>query len=427
MLVQFSVRNYRSIKETAILSMVAEDSNTMISHFASDASGRYKLLKSAAIYGANASGKTNVLKAIAAMKSIVCSTHSNQPGSLIEAVVPFSLDARLESSPTEFEMVFIIDDQLFSYGLVADRHIIHHEYLKSADLTQKRITFKRQFDRNRQSNGEYTQTLGKSWSKRTASECLENQLFISKSSQNRHAIAGSIFQWFSRIQVLVDNDFLPIHTISACIEDAQIRKTVSQLMSLADPGISGFNESVKPVEASGIWDNMPDALRALFVSQNMSAQLVYELSIGHRIPGTETVKNFNFEEDESHGTKRLFSMAGPLLTAIKQHTVILCDEFDSSLHPLLAQALLELIHSDYNAASQVVMTTHNTGLIRFFTKDQVWFTDKDDQLATSLYSLQEFRDVSRSDVSKAYLLGRYGALPFIDNLSMSLPLSEEAS
>ncbi len=427
MLVQFSVTNYRSIKETTVLNMVAEDSNTMSSHFATDYSGRYKLLKSAAIYGANASGKSNILKAIAAMRSLVCSSHNNQPGTQMDVVVPFSLDARLESAPTELEMVFIIGEQLYAYSIDVDRHIIYHEHLKSADLTQKRITFKRQFERSRQGNGDYTLYLGKSWSKRTADECLENQLILSKYSQNKHAIAGSIYQWFSRIQVLMDNDFIPIHTISACIKDAQIRNTVSQLMSVADPGITGFNESVVPIEVSGVWENMPDALRSLLASQNMAAQLVYELSFGHRVPGTETVKNFNFEEDESHGTKRLFSLSGPLLTAMKQSTVILCDEFDSSLHPVLAQALLELIHSDFNTASQVVLTTHNAGLIRLFSKDQIWFTDKNEQLATSLYSLQEFRDVSRSDVSKAYLLGRYGAVPFIDNLSMSLPITEEAS
>lgn len=414
MLVHFSVSNFRSIRDRAEISMVASNSNSMEEHTFYDIYRKHKLLKSAAIFGANASGKSNVLKSILALKSLVCNSHNNQPAQLINAIVPFKLNIAMEHAPSEFEIVLILDDTIYTYGVVIDRKVVHREYLKSCNLNQTKLTFKRQFDRLRRPDGGYDVKLGKSWMRPITHVCLENQLLLSKYSQNGHQMAGDLYKWFSAIEY-ISNTIDPQRTIAILSKNATVKKFVTDLVKQADPGFAGSVETVKPIEESEVFEVIRNT--PLFNESNVQSMLVYQIAVSHQIPGNSRSVDFSFEEDESEGTKRLYSMSGPIFNAMRNGSLVLCDELDSSLHPLLAEEILNAINSEANASSQVIFTTHNTNLLRHLRRDQVWFIERNPNLKTSLYSLHDYLPTSRTDIAKSYLTGRYGAIPIIDDLS----------
>ncbi len=419
MLVQFSITNYRSIKNKITLSMVASVDDSLMSNTIS-VDSKTRLLRSAAIYGANASGKTNVIRALSCMRNIVMESHRYQRNEQIN-VEPFLLSDQNHPGPTEFEIVFIKNETRYVYGMSVDHDRVYEEWLNSVDLANDRQVPKLLFNRILQADGHYEQKFGNSWKpkkERIVSDCLENQLYLSKFAQNNHPIAGIVFDWLSAnfrpMSSSPENTPDRIYTADICLEDINIKNKIVELLRDADLGISDFYVSKEPLKTSSKWQILPDTVKQLIekdMASGNSEHFTHDIVVRHVIDGHSV--DFDLS-DESAGTQRLYALAGPFMNSLLAGNVLFVDELDSSLHPLLTRSLVEMVNKNTKSNFQFIFTTHDSTLLdsELFRRDQVWFTEKNGDLITDLYSLWDLKPRQNENYMKWYLAGRYGSIPF---------------
>jgi AAA15 family ATPase/GTPase len=435
MLVEFSVENYRSIQEKQTLSMVAADNETMLDSntFPVPDNDDLRLVTSAAIYGPNASGKSNLLKAIQVLKNLVIKSASRMQIGDKLPVEPFKLNSETAKKPSSFEVIFILDDIRYEYGVSLNRERVFEEWLIAYRNEVQENWFSREYLPD---NPKFEPNEGYKWSfgkglkgekKRIQRFVRSNSLFISHAAQNNHPQLKEVFDFFqdeiNMISLtegqLREFDF----TIKMCEENHNFREQIVNLLSEADIGISDIRFESEPMD-----DNIKLVVQNLFSEEfevRKNANNLLEIDFMNVIT-IHKMNDSNSEieleiEDESAGTKRLFYIAGYLLWVLEYGKVLIIDEIDRSLHPVLSKALIKMFNNpeiNKNNA-QLIFTTHDTTLLddETFRPDQIWFTEKDNSM-TKLYSLFDFRPRENESLQKGYLLGRYGAIPFINGLSI---------
>ena len=435
MLVEFSVENYRSIQEKQTLSMVAADNETMLDSntFPVPNNDDLRLVTSAAIYGSNASGKSNLLKAIQVLKNLVIKSASRMQIGDKLPVEPFKLNSETAKKPSSFEVIFILDDIRYEYGVSLNRERVFEEWLIAYRNEVQENWFSREYLPD---NPKFEPNEGYKWSfgkglkgekKRIQRFVRSNSLFISHAAQNNHPQLKEVFDFFqdeiNMISLtegqLREFDF----TIKMCEENHNFREQIVNLLSEADIGISDIRFESEPMD-----DNIKLVVQNLFSEEfevRKNANNLLEIDFMNVIT-IHKMNDSNSEieleiEDESAGTKRLFYIAGYLLWVLEYGKVLIIDEIDRSLHPVLSKALIKMFNNpeiNKNNA-QLIFTTHDTTLLddETFRPDQIWFTEKDNSM-TKLYSLFDFRPRENESLHKGYLLGRYGAIPFINGLSI---------
>ncbi|OBQ20908.1 MAG: hypothetical protein AN488_11715 [Anabaena sp. WA113] len=433
MLVEFSVENYRSIQEKQTLSMVAADNETMLDSntFPVPNNDDLRLVTSAAIYGSNASGKSNLLKAIQVLKNLVIKSASRMQIGDKLPVEPFKLNSETAKKPSSFEVIFILDDIRYEYGVSLNRERVFEEWLIAYRNEVQENWFSREYLPD---NPKFEPNEGYKWSfgkglkgekKRIQRFVRSNSLFISHAAQNNHPQLKEVFDFFqdeiNMISLtegqLREFDF----TIKMCEENHNFREQIVNLLSEADIGISDIRFESEPMD-----DNIKLVVQNLFSEEfevRKNANNLLEIDFMNVIT-IHKMNDSNSEieleiEDESAGTKRLFYIAGYLLFVLECGELLIIDELDRSLHPVLSKALLKMFNNpeiNKNNA-QLIFTTHDTTLLdgEIFRPDQIWFTEKDNSM-TKLYSLFDFRPRENESLQKGYLLGRYGAIPFINGL-----------
>jgi AAA15 family ATPase/GTPase len=417
-LIEFRMKNFRSIKNEAILSMVSSHDKTMPDHIIEQESlSGDRLLKTAGIYGANASGKSNILYGIGIMSNIVRKSHGFQTDNPLP-YEPFKMDDEYLSRPTEFHVVFIMEGVKHAYGFSYNKSKIIDEYLHHYPKGRKKVIFERtdtseyKFPHPRESEQSFIR-------ERTP----DNVLFLSRATQLNYSKTQDAYKWFNKLKFITpeDNDTL-IRITSKLIESNEMRRDIINALKTADFGIDdiipkninedidpeGFNQNTKKIMMNNI--NINNDQYIDLKDQIMEKMNSYNIISMHKgIP-------FDFFNEESGGTKRMYSLIGPIFTALREGYILFLDELDTKLHHLLNVFILDLFHDKKNERSQLIFTTHNTNLLdrNLFRRDQIWFTEKDPESGGSeLYSLLEFRPRNDSDIQKGYLAGRYGALPFI--------------
>lgn len=420
MLVEFSVTNYRSIRDTQTLSLVMakghelETSNT----FEANAPATNRLLRTAAIYGPNAAGKSNLLEAMATMKSIVVDSASK--GQLGEKlpVVPFRLDPMTDSKPSEFEVIFVAKGVRYQYGFSATKKRIYEEWLIAYPNGRAQRWFARVWQEECKN---YTWEAGAAlmgqkqlWQDSTR----ENALFLSTAVQLNSKQLQPVFDWFS--STLRKTGFQSIgygYTASLCKDSNQCEK-VLDFLKAADLDIQGVNVIAEKMTEKHLPSDMPESIKKKIL-EDLKDKELYEIKTIHRTSSGEEIE-FDFDE-ESDGTRKFFSFAGPWLDVLKNGYVLFVDELHDNLHPKLVRFLIELFHSaETNSKNaQLIFTTHETSILSqdIFRRDQVWFCEKDASQATRLYPLTDFSPrKDRENLEAAYLAGRYGALPYVRKL-----------
>lgn len=441
MLVEFSVGNYRSFKEKVTFSMVAANISSRPSWLDEqnvfNASADLKLLTSAAIYGANASGKSNLVAALRFMRRFVLG--SSRDTQITEAipVEPFLLSVETEAQPSHFEIVFRVDETQYRYGFEADKQQVATEWLYRLSSSRESLLFTRDGANIKVNPRNFRE--GRGLEERTR----RNALFLSVVAQFNGAVAKTILLWFRSLAVNAGvNDAADLFLAAYhAFEKSLHRKAIEQLIKRLDVGIESIAMERIPATIPGTLP--PEAaqqMRSLFdalASTDTPAESI-EIKTFHRrfdAQGQEkdTVE-FNLQEHESAGTQRLFALAYPLMDTLREGRVLVIDELDARIHPNLVIALIRLFHSPKTNPrhAQLIFTTHNTNLLsaRLFRRDQIWFVEKSRQGASDIYSLVEYRTagkVVRNDASfeNDYIAGRYGAIPFIDDLSELLGTSLE--
>lgn len=411
MLIEFNVANYRSIRETQTLSMVSskhykefEDSNC----FDSKLRGFSKLLRTGAIYGPNAAGKSNLLRAIHFMRKFILKSHSHQEGQPID-VEPFALSTDTRSKPSEFEISFVQDAVRYQYGFVVNKTRVIKEYLSAYPKGKEQRWYERSYDpsTNRDVYNFGDKFAGQRQLWRNATR--QNALFLSTAIQLNSEQLRPVFIWFNlNVIVIGVGGITPKFSIDECDVDEGKKKQILAFMNSADIGISDIevkktSKFIGGLPRSNI-EHFKETKDIKFTHQAMNGDPVY----------------FDLK-DESDGTQKLFAYAAPWLDVLAKGKVIVIDELDTSLHPLLVHYLINLIQNQntnkHNA--QLIFTTHNASLLdaKIFRRDQIWFVEKNRENASNLYSLGEFSPRKGEAIEKGYLTGRYGALPNIEDFS----------
>ena len=406
MLIEFTIENFRSIKDKVTLSMVstkdaAFDNHLIRTNVLKDDS----LLKSAVIYGANASGKTNVLLALYFLKALVLNSIKHQKGQGIR-YTPFKLDDKSFKKPTKFHIVFIKNEIKYSYAVAFNEEKIVSESLHYYPNNQKSLLFERK-DTN-----DFRFTIDKTKQNFIAKRTLENILYLSKSAYENYEMTAPVFDWFrenlqfvSAYEPMVSEEF----TINILNSDVKLKELVLKALLEADIGIDDVNATFKKLE--DIPPDMPSELKSL-ITNGIGTLKQNEIKTYHK--GVA----FDYYAEESEGTKRMFSLIGYWIDALQNGRVLVVDELDTKLHHLLNLFLIKLFHNPTQNKNnaQLIFTTHNTNLLDIqdiFRRDQIWFTEKKDSGTTDLYSLVEYSPRNDKNIENGYLAGKYGALPFI--------------
>ena len=420
MLLEFSVANYLSFKDRVTLSLVAsKDTEHPENTFPLNDKSDLSLLKSVGIYGANASGKSNLINALRFMTRFVLTSASEmQRGDAIE-VVPFKLDPKTISKPSEFELVFVVGHERYVYGFTADSKEVYEEWLTATRMTAARRKPRVLFERSPGTEIHF----GDSWrGDRLKLEKVTrpNALFLSVAVQFDNLIARPVFDYFRNgirwVSDMPETALEAFYTADRFLSDESFAEYIRRFMKAADLSIEGLSVEESPLRESERWAGLRKYIRQDILAdlaEDEKEMLVRSL---HRTSeGSEVT--FDLNKEESAGTRRLFALAGPWCHVSDEGCILLVDELDAHLHPLMTRFLVKLIHSA-KGTPQLIFTTHDTSVLdaELFRRDQIWFTEKDEFGATNLYSLWDYdiRDIRKDEnFGKWYLTGRYGATPII--------------
>lgn len=434
MLIEFSVENYRSFQEKQTFSMVASEDKSMLDSntFPMPNTDKLRLLKSAVVYGANASGKSNLLRAIQVLRNIVVNSASRMQKGDKFPVEVFRLSSELQEQPSSFAVIFIHKDIRYEYGLALNKERVYEEWLIAFPNQRQQNWFYRKYisyDLATEPDERYEWSFGrglKGEKERIKKLVRSNSLFLSHAAQNNHPQLTEIFDWFQdKINVISLDSTSRGMTLRMCQQDQKLLSLVSELIRKADIGILDIK-----IKNKSIPDGLKSLIKELVKQDTRIQDIPEEIDIDdlesldaitlHRMIDSDNLIEFEID-DESTGTKRLFELSGFWLYVILHGELLIIDELERSLHPILAKFLIKMLHdANINQKhAQLIFATHDTTLLdaNIFRRDQIWFTEKYES-ATKLYSLYDFQPREDESLQKGYLLGRYGAIPFISGLNV---------
>lgn len=397
MLIQFSVENYLSLKEKVVLSMLASNDTEHIEHLITSKK-KESYLKAAVIYGANASGKSNVLNAFWFMVNYVLTSHEKQLHKPIDRI-PFKFDKATLEKPSSFEVIFTIDDIRYVYGFSATDKEVVEEYLYYYPNGRQAIIFERK------NTNEYRFTVDVDEQMTLRDRTSANKLYLSVASNWNYKKVVPVFGWFASCKILTKNSVADAYGVDAeQLRDDEYRSVIEAMLRVADFGIQSLQiREVENVKRLAKTEEEYISIDAIHLVQDED---------GNTHPFA-----LNMTE-ESDGTNSYFKLVGIVKNVLDKGDLLVADEMDAHLHPLLMKHLVMLFNSEtYNPnGAQLIFTSHNTNLLDLdvFRRDQIWFTEKDEKcVATDLFSLYDFSVRKDAKVEKGYLIGRYGAIPFI--------------
>jgi AAA15 family ATPase/GTPase len=417
MLIQFTVGNFKSFKEKATLSMEAttddslEEANVGVI-------GERRLLKSVALFGPNAGGKSNFLQAMKQFRNWVMNSSKNAQSEEPIPVVPFRLHTETETAPSFFEAIFLHKESKYRYGFEATSVAVTSEWLFSQ---KDSIRETRLFTREREKIG-----LSESFKEGNGLEnrTRPNALFLSVVAQFNGPISIEIMSWMNHFRDVpdLDEDYSSLIRYTANrLKEREYAHLIRELARKADTGIERLEaQDLAPEAAIRMLPKpTPDNLRHGLLSGEFSA---FSVKTYHRKYGPNEKQQlppveFDLKLDESAGTQRFVALTGPFLFTLKHGAILFSDELEARLHPTLTKALVSMFNSSANTKNaQLIFATHGEGLLdpKRIRRDQIWFVEKDRFGASRLYSLAEFKGVRKqAKFAKEYLLGQFGAVPHI--------------
>ncbi|MCF6300554.1 MAG: ATP-binding protein [Proteobacteria bacterium] len=420
MLIEFTVKNYRSIKGEQTLSLVKAKGEAR-NCFVPDVLQSIALSSSAVIYGANAAGKSNLVEALAFMDNMVRkSATSKQQGDKIPAA-PFLFDEKTTQEPSEFEVVFISEGVKFQYGFSLNKERVLEEWLIAFPKGRPQEWFSRTYStKNNKSEykfGNHLTGQKQVWKNTTRN----NALFLSTSIQLNSEQLQPVFNWFqSKLYIINSSKVSSNFTIEQC--DTTINKELI-LQFLQSVNIDIYDVKIKKekFDPAILPKEMPASVKEFYIDELTDKEVIKEVKSVHK------TKNGNLValdlEEESDGTQKFFALSGLWLDALKNGDVLVIDELHNSLHPKLVKYLVELFHNKKTNPNnaQLIFTTHDTSILNqdVFSRDQIWFCEKDEHQATILYPLTDFSPrKGRENLEQSYMSGRYGGIPFIKEFEL---------
>lgn len=422
MLIEFRTANFLSFKDMVEFSMLASNDKTHKDNNTFPVNNR-RILKSAAVYGANGSGKTNFVRAIGFMRDIVL-------GESPIRNCAYKLDRTMKDEPSFFEIIFIKDNIRYRYGFEIDRKSVLSEWLFYVPTTREASLFTRE---------KQNITIGRSFreGRRLSDSIKKDKLFLSLVAElNGESMAQSIIDWFKGMSVMSGLDSDLRNTTKMLSEEGERgekrKKQILDILHRFDIQIEDIAIKEREFAPIVIPANLEisDRDRAVIDSLNT----FFEKGSGEELPprviiyrktyenGKESsIEEFDLRRQESDGTKKLFALAGSLARSLETGKTIVVDELESKLHPLVTKEIVKLFNSKISNKknAQLIFTTHDTNLLQgnHFRRDQIWFTEKDKYGSSHLYSLLEYKPRKDASFQKDYINGRYGAIPYIGDFN----------
>ncbi|MGM9847844.1 MAG: ATP/GTP-binding protein [Muribaculaceae bacterium] len=422
MLLDFTVENYRSIYGKKTLTLEADKAIKEFSDTNIFEHNKYAMLKTLALYGANSSGKSNLISAMFTMsKCVLSSVKLNDNDELY--FDPFLL-LRENNKPTMFEIIFLKGEYCWRYGFRYNLEKIVEEWLfqKTTPRSKEQMLFVRNEDGIYVEEKNFREGIG------CEEKTNNNRLFLSLCQQLGGKISRQIISWFqSEFNVMsgLNNNLYRSYSKQFFHKK---EKSSEEALKFFQKLKLGFNNIATREEEQIIPQNISSELQALIKKENLGKKTIELQSIHNVYSGKGKIVdsiNFSFEDRESSGTNKLFDLSGPIFNTLYNGSVLVIDELDAKMHPLISQYIIELFNNPETNPNnaQLIFTTHDTHLLsqRILRRDQIWFTEKDSKEQTDLYCLMDivFPDGSKprndANYEKNYIAGRYGAIPYILN------------
>jgi len=404
MILEFSVKNFLSFKEKVTFSMIANSNKELNDNYVEI--GGNKVLKSAAVYGANASGKSNLFKILTLVVLMLRSSNSVDINAKLP-LIPFKLDKGSVNKPSEFEIKFILDETRYVYGFIADKDKIYDEYLYYYPNGRETKIF----DRTNINEYSYTQKDEKIL-REIETKNAQNKFFLATATNWNFDKTKAAYNFLTNgigtcnnLEILKNMAYKMYETNPDYLKDFAIDFLQKADFNIEDYQISQIDVPGEFLTAipEFITKTLPDKPKA------------YQVLFKHK-----NSDNYLSINEESLGTQMIFAFIPFLADSLKNKKVLIIDELDKSLHPFLVQYIVEIFNdAEINKnGSQLIFNTHDTNLLdlNILRRDQIWFTEKNSETGESdLYSLSDFSVRKQENVEKGYMLGRYGAVPFIKN------------
>lgn len=427
MLIEFKVSNFRSFRDEQKLSLVAaahekQRPECLIDRPDLKGLKGTKFLKGAAIYGANASGKSNLIKAAQFFFRFVCDSATRTQAEDPTGAAPFRLDEATATEPSRFEATFVLGDTRYMLGLSVDSARVREEYAYSYPKGYPRRIFRRTFDSDSGETRWEGPSEGPEIERGLIEKTRDNASFVSVAAQWRHPELEAVRQGLKTRFLWLDTDYSGLAATASLVASSKERDFWIRKLRLSDLGIEDLNIQWTPVDES--WaPPPPDAwtpyAKTTFVNLRGTSgtphRELLELKFAHSGAGNRSIL---FDpDDESEGTLRYFSLLGPWMAALAKGLTVFLDEIEAHLHPILVRKLLDLFFSsEHNPhGAQIVFATHDATLLApsLLRRDQVWFVSKTREGASILYPLSDYKPRKDEAFGRGYLLGRYGAIPHI--------------
>lgn len=425
MLLEFKFQNFRSFRDETVLSLEA----TGLSAFKGSLIkyGTKNLLPGIAIFGKNGGGKSNVIRAFWLAVQFIKNAQRTQHENSEIPVNPFALNDYSRNEPTAFEFVYTLDDILYVYGFSATKDKIVSEYLYHSPNGQRALVFSRDYQKF-----SFTNKSEKARRMLISETVAENQLFFSVACTMNDGDCIRAMRWFREF-VYFSRDYTDISTqIFENIDDKNIINAITSYAKNADIGILDMSFEYKSKDVS-FPEDLPEGIKSALMTllANLSAganESEAKLKMGEIVATSfhqgirKDGKNETYMldvSDESDGTRKLMALAPAIETVLQKGGILMVDEIERELHPLLVKYIISKFQSKNTnkGGAQIVFTTHNTELMNLdiIRKDQLYFVDKDSNEGTSeLYSISDFSTKTSENIRKGYIVGKYGATPDVE-------------
>lgn len=424
MLIDFSITNFRSIKEKQVFSMqpIGKVKELIQNTFSEN---KKQFLSSCIIYGGNASGKSNLLKAMKALEFLVAQSGEFKNNQKIAPYEPYKLEYLEEEKPVELEINFIAKDKMrYNYAISYNRDAILQESLFYYPTIKPAKIFSRLKDQNIQVG----ETLGVDISN-IEEKLFPNQLFLSKSSNENIKSLTIPYTFLTRHFFVhtfhsdrVENDVLRKYT-KAIHNDSTgyFKNNVNQVVHLADLGINNITIKENKEEDFKFPKELDEKVRENFIKQNK-----HQIRTNHDVyKDGKVFENIDFAfEQESTGTQKFLALGSIIIDGLSDGDVIVIDELDKSLHPMLTKALINLFHSKKTNPNnaQLIFASHDVSLLssKIFRRDQIYFAEKNIEGSSRYFSLGEITGVRKGiSYEKYYMEGAFGGTPVINEFFLN--------
>lgn len=424
MIVQFSTENYKSFKDEVTLSFIG--SNTTKEHESNNTFRwkDYKFLKSNALYGANASGKSNLINAMKDMKRVVMTSFQNALNETFKekSIAPFKLNVNTLNKPSSFEVVFVRKERQYRYGFEIQDGIITSEWLFHVPNKIESALFTRAEENISINKTQFKEGIG------LEEKTRDNVLFLSVCSQFNGKVSDEIIQWFTTLRFIsgLNDDTYRRYTIEKIKKDKNFNLWLNKFIRFLE--ISKLSVEEEPIETINIDDldipdekkELKDALTAFNVLHEKQKS-ISTLKSWHNIYDDLNIlhetTSFDFNREESKGTQKLVYILGPIYDALRNGLILIIDEIDSRLHTHLSKHLISLFHEFNKRNAQFAFVLHDTNILKteIFRRDQLWFAEKNQFGASNIYSLHDYGKVRKdAKFEQSYLKGAYGGVPYLE-------------